>query len=50
MADRIAIDNARMNKGVADLADGYGDWKNAIEDGPTSPKYQSSVKGLEKAV
>jgi hypothetical protein len=49
MADRIAIDNARMNKGVADLASNYETWAAEIEAGPGNPKYAESIKNLRKA-
>ena len=49
MADRIAIDNARMNKGVEDLASNYEAWAAEIEAGPGNPKYAESIKNLRKA-
>lgn len=49
MADRIAIDNARMNKGVEDLASNYEAWAAEIEAGPGNPKYATAIKNLRKA-
>lgn len=48
MADRIAIDNARLQKGVEDLTSSYDDLAVEIEAGIANPKYQTSVNQLKK--
>ena len=48
MADRIAIDNARLQKGVEDLTSSYDELAAGIEAGVANPKYQSSVNQLKR--
>ena len=48
MADRIAIDNAKMNQGVKELTESYEKWAKEIEAGPANPLYQSSIDNLRK--
>lgn len=47
-ADRIAIDNARLQKGVEDLTSSYDELAIEIEAGIANPKYQTSVNQLKK--
>lgn len=50
IADRIALDNARMNAGVKDLIDNYADWAKEIAAGPGNPNYASTFNNLKKAI
>lgn len=49
MADRIAIDNARMRQGIEDLSSSYSELAIEIAAGPGNPKYQSSINKLRES-
>lgn len=50
MADRIAIDNAKMLQGISELASNYANWAKEIKAGPGNPQYQASIDNLRKSV
>lgn len=50
IADRIALDNARLNAGVEELTENYDDWSAAIALGPGNPKYAAALEGMKTSV
>ena len=51
MADRIALDNARMNASLKTLSDNWEDWKSELQStNKGTAAYNSTVQSVQKAI
>jgi hypothetical protein len=48
MADRIALDNMKMNASIKELSSNWDEWKAGLEGGKDTDEYFAALSGLRK--